>query len=34
MAPGIVTMAGTVDASRAATGQAASQLRAWFVLGG
>jgi acetyl esterase len=30
MAHGFFTMAGTVDASRAAIEQAASQLRAWF----
>ncbi len=30
MAHGFFTMAGSVDASRAAIGQAASQLRAWF----
>jgi acetyl esterase len=30
MAHGFFTMAGTVDASRAATVQAASSLRAWF----
>jgi acetyl esterase len=34
MAHGFFTMAGTVDASRAAIGQAASQLRAWVWLGG
>ena len=30
MAHGFFTMAGTVDASRAAIEQAASQLREWF----
>jgi len=30
MAHGFFTMAGTVDASRAAIEQAASRLRAWF----
>ena len=30
MAHGFFTMAGTVDASRAALAQAASRLRAWF----
>jgi acetyl esterase len=33
MAHGFFTMGGTVDASRAAIGQAASQLRAWFGMG-
>jgi acetyl esterase len=33
MAHGFFTMAGTVDASRAAIAQAASQLRAWFGTG-
>jgi acetyl esterase len=33
MAHGFFTMAGTVDASRAAIGQAASRLRAWFGTG-
>jgi len=34
MAHGFFTMAGTVDASRAAIGQAASHVRAWLGLGG
>src|SRR5207249_5566259 len=33
MAHGFFTMAGTVDASRAAIEQAASQVRAWFATG-